>query len=274
MRIDTNLMRLVTISESIIESSNVKTFVFSDILSSRASPGQFLMVWIPRVEEIPMSVMISEVEGHAAISVKKYGIGSTALFQRKAGDFLGIRGPYGNSFKTLKKFRNVLLVGGGTGLVPLLRLAARINELKIHCTMILGARTKKEIIFEKYANSLLRKVRHRIIVTTDDGSYGIRGSASDGMMKVVKNERFDCVYTCGPEPMMKKVFEIATNQSLPIQASLERYMKCGIGLCGSCCINSWLVCRDGTVFGNKDLSKMNEFGNVFRDKDGQKLQYG
>ena len=61
---------------------------------------------------------------------------------------------------------------------------------------------------------------------------------------------------------MKKVFELATKHALPIQASLERYMKCGIGICGSCCINEWLVCCDGTIFGSKDLSKMDEFGKV------------
>jgi dihydroorotate dehydrogenase electron transfer subunit len=271
--IDTNLTRLVTIRETILESPNVKTLVFKDDLSSKAYPGQFLMAWIPRIEEIPMSVMISKLEGHAAISVKKYGIGSTALYQMKTGDFLGIRGPYGNSFKVSKKFRNVLLVGGGTGLVPLLRFAAMISKFNLSCTMIMGARTKDEVIFEKYANTCLKNVKHRILVTTDDGSHGVMGSASDGMMQVVKNERFDCVYTCGPEPMMKKVFELATKHALPIQASLERYMKCGIGICGSCCINEWLVCCDGTIFGSKDLSKMDEFGKVFRDKDGQKIKF-
>jgi len=266
-------MRLVTINESILESANVKTLVFSDRLSSLARPGQFVMVWIPRIEEIPMSVMISDIPGNAAISVKKYGIGSTSLFCRKDGELLGLRGPYGNSFKIPKKFRKVLLVGGGTGLVPLLRLAVNINKMNIGCTMIMGARTKKEIIFENYAKNLLRNPRHKVVLTTDDGSYGISGTAPEAMDMLLKTTRFDCVYTCGPELMMKRVVDIATMQDLPVQASLERYMKCGFGMCGSCCINKWLVCCDGTVFGAKDLAKMNEFGNVYRDKDGQKKYY-
>jgi dihydroorotate dehydrogenase electron transfer subunit len=110
-------------------------------------------------------------------------------------------------------------------------------------------------------------------VTTDDGSYGLKGTASDGMVKTIGEERYDCVYTCGPELMMKKIFEISKERSLPVQASLERYMKCGIGICGSCCIDRWLVCRDGTVFDSNQLSRMKEFGMAFRDKDGQKLQY-
>lgn len=269
--IDTNVMRLVPIKEVVMESFNVKTLIFKDKLSSHAEPGQFIMVWIPRIEEIPMSVMVSQMSEHAAVSVKKYGIGSTALFEINDGDLIGLRGPYGNNFRILKKYRNVLLIGGGTGLVPLLRLAVRINLLKISCTMIIGARTKSEVIFEEYANNFLKNIRHNVIVSTDDGSYGTKGTSVDAMLKAIKKESFDCVYTCGPERMMKKVFEISRTQSIPVQASIERYMKCGIGICGSCCIDKWLVCRDGTVFGNKDISYMDDFGNVIRDKDGQKI---
>ena len=101
----------------------------------------------------------------------------------------------------------------------------------------------------------------------------MKGTASDGMIKTIGEERYDCVYTCGPELMMKKIFEISKKRSLPFQASLERYMKCGMGICGSCCIDRWLVCRDGTVFDSNQLSCMKEFGTAFRDKDGQRIQY-
>lgn len=268
---DSNLMRLVPIEDVVMESANVKTLIFEDKLSSKAEAGQFIMVWIPRVEEIPMSVMVSVNTGHAAVSVKKYGVGSTALFERNKGDLLGVRGPYGNRFRILKKFKHVLLIGGGTGLVPLLRLAVKINILKIRCTMIIGAKTKNEVIFEDYANNFLKNTRRNVIVTTDDGSYGTKGTTVDSMLREIENESFDCIYSCGPEKMMKKVFEISSTRSVPMQASIERYMKCGIGICGSCCIDSWLVCRDGTVFGNRDLSNMSDFGTAIRDKDGQKI---
>jgi dihydroorotate dehydrogenase electron transfer subunit len=266
-------MRLARISETVMETSSVKTLVFKDRLGSKASAGQFLMVWIPRIEEIPMSVMVSRREGHAAVTVKKHGKGTTALFEMDVGDFIGLRGPYGNRFTISTEFTNVLLIGGGTGLVPLLRLAANITRLNIRCTLIIGARTKDEVIFEEYARKFLSDGKGKVIVTTDDGSYGLKGTASDGMVKTIGEERYDCVYTCGPELMMKKIFEISKERSLPIQASLERYMKCGIGICGSCCIDRWLVCRDGTVFDSNQLSRMKEFGMAFRDKDGQKLQY-
>ena len=73
------------------------------------------------------------------------------------------------------------------------------------------------------------------------------------MRIILESEKFDNVYTCGPELMMKKVFDIASSYSLPVQARLERYMKCGIGICGSCCIGEHLVCKDGTIFNEKEL---------------------
>ena len=92
-------------------------------------------------------------------------------------------------------------------------------------------------------------------ICTDDGSYGLKGTTVDVMSNLVRNNTFDCVYTCGPELMMKGVVEIANKNSIPVQASLERYMKCGIGICGSCCLDSSLVCQDGTVFNGKQTLK-------------------
>ena len=73
--------------------------------------------------------------------------------------------------------------------------------------------------------------------------------------------------------MMKAVVDISNQNSIPVQVSLERYMKCGIGICGSCCIDGSLVCQDGTVFDGHHLSKMHDFGICYRDKDGQKIKY-
>jgi dihydroorotate dehydrogenase electron transfer subunit len=271
--ININIIRGVFIDRVLNETDNVKTILFKDRVSSKAEPGQFLMVWIPGVEELPMSVMVADEEDSAAITIRRKGIGSTALFNKRAGEMLGVRGPYGNKFKIAPKARTVLLVGGGTGLVPLIRLAAKLNELRICCTLIIGASSKREIFFENTADAVLSDTTHKIIVSTENGDYGIRGSATDAMTQVLKEETFDCVYSCGPELMMKKVLDIASEFSLPLQASLERHMKCGIGICASCCIEDKLVCKDGTVFCEKQLSKMNEFGMFYRDKTGRKIEY-
>lgn len=265
--------RIVLIEETILETPTVKTLVFKDDLSYRAKAGQFLMVWIPRIEEIPMSVMINSKDGYAAVTIRKSGIGSTALFDRKKGDLIGLRGPYGNKFILKKSYQDILIIGGGTGLVPLLRLASYASKKKIKATIVLGARTKKEVFFEKIASKITEMSDSTILVCTDDGSHGIKGTTVSVMTSLVRENIFDCVFTCGPELMMKGVVDLATENSIPVQASLERYMKCGIGICGSCCLDSSLVCQDGTVFNGRQLSKILDFGISYRDKDGQKINY-
>ena len=98
----------------------MRTLVFSDEVFANVLPGQFAMVWIPGVNELPMSVMISLEKGKGAFTVRRHGVASTALYNLKVGDYIGMRGPYGNSFAI--KQGKLLLVGGGTGLVPLMRL--------------------------------------------------------------------------------------------------------------------------------------------------------
>lgn len=277
MDTDIDRIRVVTIEDVIQETPSVRTLMFKDPLSFDAKPGQFLMVWIPRAEELPMSVMVAGKKDYAAITVRKHGFGSTSMFNKRAGEMIGVRGPYGNEFDA-KGVKNALLVGGGTGLVPLLRLAAtKLDKAKVNTTAIIGSRTKEEVFFEKKAKDLLRNTKCKVIVTTEDGSYGVRGYATDAMLQILngtgKKKKFDCVYTCGPELMMKKVYDIAAANSVPVQASLERYMKCGIGICSSCCIGDRLVCKDGTVFNEKQLAQLPEFGRVYRDKSGRKTAY-
>src|SRR5919197_2105865 len=266
-------LRTVIIEQIIEETPTVKTFIFKDKISSKARPGQFLMIWVPRIEELPMSVMVCDRKEYAAITIRRLGFGSTALFDKNVGEVLGVRGPYGNQFKIRKNNKKVLLIGGGTGLVPLLRLTTILNEAKVNTTIIIGARSKQEVFFEKNANDLLDKTKHKVIISTEDGSSGIKGNATDVMSLIIKRERFDTVYTCGPELMMRKVFDIGSANALSVQASLERYMKCGIGICASCCIGDRLVCKDGTVFNEKQLSVMTEFGKTYRDKSGRKFEY-
>lgn len=273
MLTDIDNRRIVQIEEIITETPTVKTLVFKDRLSYFAKPGQFLMIWIPRIEEIPMSVMINSKEGYAAVTIRKFGVGSTALFERKKGDLIGLRGPYGNRFILRKKYRKILIIGGGTGLVPLLRLVSFASKEKVRSTIVMGAKTKAEVFFEKITRNIIRSSNSSLLVCTDDGSYGIKGTTVTIMSKLVRDESFDCVYTCGPELMMKAVLDISNQNSIPIQASLERYMKCGIGICGSCCLDSSLVCQDGTVFDGRELSNMPDFGFSYRDKDGQKINY-
>ncbi|MEK6971229.1 MAG: dihydroorotate dehydrogenase electron transfer subunit, partial [Thermoproteota archaeon] len=161
----------------------------------------------------------------------------------------------------------LLLVGGGTGLVPLLRLLKFIKTTD-NVTVLMGAKTKDEVFFENLANELLEKNNHKVIAVTEDGSYGKKGLVTEIMEELLQTSTFNAVYTCGPELMMYKVVQLATPKGIFVQASLERMMKCGIGICGSCCVGEDLVCRDGTIFDGKHLLANSEFGHLHRNKAG------
>lgn len=256
---------IVTVEKVVDETPTVRTLIFSDEVLSAVLPGQFAMVWVPGISELPMSVMVSGERGKAAFTVRRHGPASTGLYNISAGQQIGVRGPYGNSFD-LKEGR-LLAVGGGTGLVPLMRLLT-FAKPDDDVTVLIGAKTKDEVFFEGLAGDLLEKNTHRVIVATDDGSYGEKGLVTDIAEKLVDEQHFDGVYTCGPEKMMYKTVRAAHSKGLFVQASLERMMKCGVGICGSCCMGEDLVCRDGTVFDGDHLLSNREFGYFYRNKAG------
>jgi len=265
----TNSLRIVKIQEVKRESPTVKTFSFRDKLCAKAEPGQFVMVWIPGVDEIPMSLSTINTKGATSITVADVGEATKALHQRKIGDILGIRGPYGNGFTLISG--NVMIVGGGTGLMPLMPLTEKIVRLAKKTAFLLGAKTKDELLFLDRIKQMLSKVNAEIIATTEDGSYGLKGIVTDHAEKKLAKERFDMVYTCGPEQMMHRIFILAEQYDTPLQASLERIMRCAIGLCGSCVIGRFRVCKDGPVLTSEQLRTVkDEFGKFTRDFQGKK----
>jgi len=262
---DPNHPHICTIERIVDETPTVRTLYFHDPVLADVKPGQFAMVWIPGVNELPMSVMVSNVDDQAALTVRKRGESSTALYNLKVGDKIGVRGPYGNSFEI--KDGKILLIGGGTGLVPLMRLI-KFTKPENTITVLMGSQTKDEVFFEETAKKLLVKNSHEIIPVTEDGSYGEKGYVTDVLEKLLEKNTYDAIYTCGPELMMYKTVQMAQKKGIFVQASLERMMKCGVGICGSCCVNDILACRDGTIFDGDQLSQKSEFGHSHRTKSG------
>jgi len=257
------------------ETSTIKSFTFHDRLAAKASPGQFLMIWIPGVDEVPMSLStIDSKEGAVAITVEEVGEATSRLHKMKAGDVAGMRGPFGNGY-ILTKARNVMIVGGGTGLASLAPLAEEIAKQKgRRVTFLLGAKTHSELLFLERIKTLLTTMNRRIVVTTEDGSYGIKGLVTDPAERLLAKEKFDVIYACGPELMMFKMFLLAERFKVPFQASLERFMRCAIGLCGTCVIGIYRVCRDGPVFSGEQLREVKqEFAHFRRGLDGKKIGF-
>ncbi len=267
---DINRLRVTKIHEIRGESPTVKTFTFHDKLCSKAEPGQFVMVWVPGVDEVPMSLSGISPDGRSSITVAKVGEATQALHQKKIGDVVGIRGPYGNSFTPTSG--NTIVVGGGTGMTPLVPLAEELTELHANVAFVMGAKMRDELFFLDRIKALLSKVDGKIVAVTEDGSYGMRGVATDAVEQLLKKERFDMIYTCGPEEMMYKMFTLAERYKIPVQVSLERLMRCAIGICGSCVIGKFRVCKDGPVFSSEQLRQVKEeFGYFKRGNTGEKV---
>jgi len=262
-----NRPRIVRILNIEDESPTVRSFIFKDNLCFKGKPGQFIMVWIPGIDEIPMSISISKKDNLAGFTVRTVGEASNALFNMEVGSSLGIRGPYGNYFTPI--FGDVIIVGAGTGLAPLMPLSEVLSKNLSSIQMIIGGKTIEEFVFVDRAKAILSKTKSEIIITTEDGSSGIKGLATDVMKPILMEKKIDMIYTCGPELMVKKVFKIARKFCVSVQASLERIMKCGIGICGSCCIGKYRVCKDGPIFDTIKLEELDyELGLVKRNHSG------
>ena len=228
------------------------------------------MVWIPGVDEVPMSSAAMSSDGHCSITVAKVGEATKALHQRNVGDVLGIRGPYGNNFTFADG--NIMIVGGGTGLAPLTPLAEKLAQRSTKISFVLGAKTRDELLFLQRIKNVLSEVDATVTATTEDGSYGLKGVATDPAREILEKEKVDMIYTCGPELMMYEMLTLAAQYSTPLQVSLERLMRCAIGLCGSCAIGRFMVCRDGPIFSGEQLREMKcEFGRFRRGRSGRKV---
>jgi len=268
-----NHLRTVRILGVQNETPTVKSFTFHDKLCVKAEPGQFVMVWIPGVDEVPMTLSVMDSEKASAITVEKVGVATRALHKMKVGDLIGIRGPFGNSF-TLTKGK-VMIVGGGTGLASLAPMAEKIAELDGEITFLLGAKTRGQLLFLDRVKAALSKAKDNMVAVTEDGIYGRKGLVTRPAEQFLAEEKFDMVYTCGPEQMMHKMFALTERHKTPLQASLERFMRCAIGLCGTCVIGRFRVCRDGPVFTSQQLREVkDEFGRFRRGFDGRRTSFG
>ena len=230
----------------------------------RAAPGQFVMVWIPGVDEIPMSIYLIE-KNRIGFTFRVVGDATKALSLIKTGAYIGLRGPYGNGFD-LSGYSKILFVGGGTGVGS---IVPAVEEFDGETIVVIGAQCEDELI----CRARLQQANARLLICTDDGSCGQKAWTSDIVKELLASESFDCVVMCGPEVMMKKIFELCTAHEVNVQASLERFMKCAVGVCGQCCVGKGVrVCADGPVFDSSQLSSFEDFGLFTRDACGRKVK--
>lgn len=259
--------QVVEISRVVDEAEGIKTIFLKSRL--QAKPGQFLMVWIPRVDEKPFAINYSNSR-EAGITIAAVGPFSNKLCSMKPGEKVGIRGPYGTAYNLEKGLKSVAVVGGGYGAVALTMLTEQALQNGVKVKFILGARTKNRLV---YSEQIVKIVgRENLIITTDDGSAGIKGLVTDALRQLLKKEKIDKVFACGPDKMLKAIAEIGLAAKVRGEVSMERYMKCGFGLCGHCCVDpiGIRLCVEGPVIDFETAAKITELGNYHRLKSSRK----
>lgn len=216
-------------------------------------PGQFVNV---RVDNSPTTFLRRPISVHDVdetnkllyLLIKIAGDGTQKLSELKPGEKLNIILPLGNSF-SLPDSGRCLLVGGGVGTAPMLHLSKELKRKGLSPVILIGARTEKDLVrkeeFGQYG---------KVYYTTEDGSHGEKGYPTQHS---ILKEKFDYIFTCGPEPMMRSVAQYAYANNIECEVSLENTMACGTGVC-LCCVTDTIhghkcVCTEGPVCNIKEL---------------------
>jgi dihydroorotate dehydrogenase electron transfer subunit len=253
---------VVEVAERVEETPSTVTLRFP--YDPETVPGQFVMLWIPGDDELPMS--LSYTQGSAkGVTVKAMGDTSRRILAVRAGTPVGVRGPYGRGFDLSAK--RVLVVAGGSGAAVLAPAAELAGQHGTTVTVALGATTAAELLFAER----FRKMGAEVVVATDDGSAGERGFVTGPTARLLSEKPFDAVWTCGPEVMMTKVVQSAREHRVPAFCSVERHMKCALGMCDACALGPYHVCLDGPVFDAETLLRETEFGKFHRDASGRRI---
>jgi len=221
-------------------------------------PGQFVEVLINNCKDVflrrPLSIhSVDYSKNVVSFLIQIVGAGTKKLSELKIGDKINAIFPLGNSYTIPPKETNCLLIGGGCGVAPLLFLSQELSKKGIIPYIIIGGRSKEHLLrvneYKKFG---------KVFITTEDGSEGDKGYVIHSKILWDKKYKFDRIYTCGPEAMMKAVAKYAYKNKIECEVSLENLMACGIGACLCCIIETKngnkCTCTEGPVFNINDLT--------------------
>lgn len=225
----------------------------------RFQPGQFTMLTAFGMGEVPISISGDPDDGSTLVhTLREVGPVTKALRAAEVGDVLGVRGPFGNDWGVLDAAgQDLVFVGGGIGLAPLRPaiLQALANRDRFgRIAVLIGARTPDDLILRDSIEAWTALADVDVAVTVDQamaGWHGNVGLVTTLLGRVTFEPSRTTAFLCGPEVMMRAVAGDLAEFGLPatsIRVSLERNMRCGVGLCGHCQLGPYLICRDGPVF--------------------------
>ena len=231
------------------------------------APGQFNMLYAFGVGEVPISISGDPGQpGPLVHTIRAVGAVTRALCRLKRGGVLGVRGPFGTPWPVdLAPGKDVVVIAGGLGLAPLrpavywlLNRRAELGTLEL----LYGARTPQDLLYRRELERWRGRFDFRVHVTVDAARGDWRGNVGV-VTTVIPRMRFDPAHTlalvCGPEIMMRFTLQELVKAGVPpeqIFLSMERNMKCGVGLCGHCQWGPFFICKDGPVFA---LSRIQEW---------------
>jgi ferredoxin/flavodoxin---NADP+ reductase len=233
-------------------SENVVQMVLdAPAIARKRKAGQFVILKMDeKGERIPLTIVDSdEATGTLTIIFQVVGKSTAALARMKAGDTLSdLQGPLGNPTE-IENYGRVVCIGGGVGVGVVYPLAAALKKAGNHVTSIIGARCKSLLILEDQ----MKKVSDRLVVTTDDGSYGFHGFVSAVLQNMIDaGEKIDRVYAIGPVPMMRVLCNVTRPHGIKTIVSLNAIMVDATGMCGACRVSvggkTKFTCVDGPEF--------------------------
>lgn len=229
------------------------------------APGQFSMLYVFGVGELPISISGDpEQQGRLTYTVRSVGPATQALVSRRAGDCLGVRGPFGAAWPIeAARGKDVLIIAGGIGLAPLRPViyhVLRHRDDYVRLIVLYGARSPGDLLYRKELSAWGRSPDTQVLTTVDYGGVNWRGRVGV-VTTLFRSLRMHPDKTvaliCGPEIMMRYVItELEENRGVlasDIYLSMERNMKCAVGFCGHCQYGPYFVCKDGPVFSYQKL---------------------
>lgn len=237
----------LTVSTNEKLTNNVCKMTLKGDMSAIERPGQFVNIAIDGLY-LRRPISVCDVEGDVlTIIYKIVGKGTEKLSKMKGGEILDVLSGLGNGYFTDLSGDKPLLIGGGVGVPPMYKLCKDLLKEGKTPTVILGFNTQDEIFYKDEFLSL----GVYTIITTVDGSYGIKGFVTDAIKEI---EEYSYVYTCGPEPMLKAIYNAIGTSG---QFSFEERMGCGFGACMGCTCKTKYgnkrICKDGPVLVKEEI---------------------
>ena len=252
------------INKEEIISGIFKFSVKAEEIINECKPGNFIEIRVtdgiaPFLRR-PISIYNIDKENNVLEFIFQVkGKGTKILSKKEIGEKIDIIGPLGFGTFKFNRYKKIAVIGGGIGIIPLYELSKRAKSEGIKINCYLGFRNKELVMLEKE----FEEVTNNLTICTDDGSYKEKGFAIDKLIKDMEKEKYECIFACGPMPMLRAIKKYADENNINCQVSLEERMGCGLGVCLGCAVKKagspkeapeyFHVCKGGPVFNSKDV---------------------